>query len=296
MKLHTFVMLLTSVLVFSGTVKASENLPVFVTTDWVNEHDEEIFLFDMSEKLSYQKFHLPNATWLDYSWLIKPQDGLQLSGGPSHMRQILSRLGVTAEDTIIIYDDIGGLEASRLYWELTMLRHKRVAIMDGGSVAWALDGKRVTQEINQPKRASYKTNSPYLVDRYLADKQEVITAIDNPNLVLVDTRTELEYVGSHKEKRSGHIPSAVLFPWDATLDPKNGFKQRSDQELMGYFKSLGMHEKDKTYILYCNTAHRAARLWSAMRSLGYENVKMYDASMQEWAQDNTLPLKIGSTP
>lgn len=123
-----------------------------------------------------------------------------------------------------------------------------------------------------------------------------MAAIKNPEHILIDTRTLTEYIGNPKQKRSGHIPSAILLPWDQVLDIKNGLKQKSDDELLEMFKRLGMDDKNKTYILYCNTAHRAARLWAAMLSQGYKKVKMYDASIQEWAANEFLPLKQGKQP
>ena len=31
----------------------------------------------------------------------------------------------------------------------------------------------------------------------------------------------------------------------------------------------------------------------AQKALGYEDVALYDASMQEWGKDETLPMEIG---
>lgn len=129
-----------SVLLSVSFVQAAEKLPVLVSVDWLAKNADKVKIIDMSEAFSYQKFHIEKAVWLDYAELIKPQDGLQLSGGRDFVSQILSRRGITAEDTIIIYDDIGGLEASRLYWELSMMNHNNMAILDGGSVNWVLQG------------------------------------------------------------------------------------------------------------------------------------------------------------
>lgn len=290
----TILLILTALITSTASANtASEKLPVFVSPDWVMKNLDQVKLIDMSEQLSYRKFHLPNATWVDYKWLIKPQDGLQLSGGREFMSTILSKLGISETDTVIIYDDIGGLEASRLYWELSMLNHKRMAIMDGGSTAWVLRGYPVTQAITAPAPSLYKASEISSTHFYYADQSDVLSGIKNPKIHLIDTRTQEEFVGSPAEKRSGHIPTAVLFPWDAVLDPLNGFRQRTDFELAQFFKQLNIANKNDHYILYCNTAHRAARLWTAMKSQGYNNLKMYDASMQEWAVNPELPMIQG---
>ncbi|RUM93277.1 MAG: sulfurtransferase [Thiomicrospira sp.] len=279
-------------LLFSSSVWAK--LPVFVSADWVQEHQENIKLIDLSSRDQFQKYHLPNAIWVNYAWLIKPQNGLQLSGGPDYMAKVLSQLGITPKDQVILYDNQGNLDASRLYWELKKLNHENVALLDGGSVQWVLKGYPVTQKMPKITPANYPTPSISSTDRLTANKQEVMAAIQNKQVALLDTRTKEEYLGSSKEKRTGHIPGAQLFPWQAAVDFRNGYQQRSAQQLTAFLEQVGITDKNQQIILYCNTAHRAARLFPMLQSLGFKQVRLYDGSTQEWSQDKSLPLKTGA--
>lgn len=279
-------------LLFSSSVWAK--LPVFVSADWVHQHQKNLKLIDLSSRDQFQKFHLPNAIWVNYAWLIKPQNGLQLSGGPDYMAKVLSQLGITPKDQVILYDNQGNLDASRLYWELKKLNHENVALLDGGSVQWVLKGYPVTQEMPKIKPANYPTPSTSLTDQLTANKQEVISAIHNKQVALLDTRTKEEYLGSPKEKRTGHLPGAQLFPWQAAVDFRNGYQQRSAQQLKAFLEQVGIADKNQEIILYCNTAHRAARLFPMLQSLGFEQVRLYDGSTQEWSQDKSLPLTTGA--
>ncbi|QBZ82988.1 Thiosulfate sulfurtransferase [Hydrogenovibrio crunogenus] len=279
-------------LLFSSSVWAK--LPVFVSADWVQEHQENIKLIDLSSRDQFQKYHLPNAIWVNYAWLIKPQNGLQLSGGPDYMAKVLSQLGITPKDQVILYDNQGNLDASRLYWELKKLNHENVALLDGGSVQWVLKGYPVTQKMPKITPANYPTPSTSSTDRLTANKQEVMAAIQNKQVALLDTRTKEEYLGSSKEKRTGHIPGAQLFPWQAAVDFRNGYQQRSAQQLTAFLEQVGITDKNQQIILYCNTAHRAARLFPMLQSLGFEQVRLYDGSTQEWSQDKSLPLTTGA--
>lgn len=279
-------------LLFSSSVWAK--LPVFVSADWVQEHQENIKLIDLSSRDQFQKYHLPNAIWVNYAWLIKPQNGLQLSGGPDYMAKVLSQLGITPKDQVILYDNQGNLDASRLYWELKKLNHENVALLDGGSVQWVLKGYPVTQKMPKITPANYPTPSISSTDRLTANKQEVIAAIHNKQVALLDTRSKEEYLGSPKEKRTGHLPGAQLFPWQAAVDFRNGYQQRSAQQLKAFLEQVGITDKNQEIILYCNTAHRAARLFPMLQSLGFEQVRLYDGSTQEWSQDKSLPLTTGA--
>lgn len=277
---------------FSAVAKA----PIFVTDKWVFENQENITIIDMSTRQQYQKFHLPNAIWVGFERLIKPQNGLRLSGGKHYMAQILSQIGVTPNDHIVIYDDIGNLSASRLYWELIKLKHPKVSLLDGGIVSWVINGNPVTQTAPTIVPSVYLAPKQSLTDKFTADYSEVLAAIDDPNITIIDTRTEEEFMGSLRQRRSGHIPSAILFPWDISVDFNNQFKKRSSTQLTKILAQLGLEDKTKPIILYCNTANRASRLIPMFQYFGYNNIKLYDGSLQEWARNPNLPLQIGNQP
>ena len=270
---------------------------VFVPPSWLKKNLSEVTVIDMSDKTNFQKFHIPGALWVNYNWLIKPQNGLAVSGGENYMADVLSQLGINNTDHIVIYDDMGGLNASRLYWELSKLNHKKVSLLDGGIVSWVLAGNKVTQTPpKRPNRTLYKVPSKSLTNKLTADKIETIAAIKDPKTILIDTRSKAEYEGNPKEKRSGHIPSALWFEWSMSVNTKDGFKQYSDDELMNSLRAKSISNLEQPIILYCNTAHRASRVFTMLKSLGFKDVRLYDASIQEYSIDKTLPLKRGAQP
>ena len=50
---------------------------------------------------------------------------------------------------LVIYDDMGGLNAARLFWQLESIGHGKVSVMNGGLVKWILEGRKV---VNTPAR------------------------------------------------------------------------------------------------------------------------------------------------
>ena len=269
-----------------------------VTAKWVKENLNKIVLIDLSSQSQYQKFHLPNAIYIDYNWLIKPQDGIALSGGKEYMVKVLSKLGIQEKDHIVIYDNMGNLDASRFYWELAKLNHSKVSMLDGGMVAWVLENYPVTQKVNEKKPTQYIANKVNFEDRYTADKEEVLAAIKDKNTILLDTRSKGEYHGNPKNKRqrTGHIPTALFFPWEVSVDGKKGFQQRADNEINDFLGFLNITDKTKTIIAYCNSGHRAARVFTLLKDQGFEDIKLYDASMQEWTLSRQNPLTTGKNP
>ncbi len=289
-------------LILSWSTLSYAQSPVLVEASWLKKEmakpNNNIVLIDVSNSAQYQKFHLPHAIFVNYNWLIKPQDGLALSGGQNYMVKLLSKLGIKATDHVVIYDNEGNLNASRLYWELSKLKHQKVSMLNGGSIAWVLAGYPVTQKPAHLKPSKYFANKHNAQDALTADTQEVHAAIKNPKVILLDARSKQEYFGNPKDKKhpSGHIPGALFFPWEVSVDSTNGYRQQSNARLNEFFNYLKLQNKNTPIIAYCNSGHRAARVFTMLKSQGFKNVKLYDGSMQEWSLSKQNPLKKGKQP
>ncbi|GAB6070475.1 rhodanese-like domain-containing protein [Thiomicrorhabdus hydrogeniphila] len=296
LKLPGLVILIFSFLTLFSIPSFAANQSVFVSPQWLMQHQSNVKVIDMSEQANYQKFHIKNAIWVSYGWLIKPKNRVELSGGSAYMANVLSQLGIKNSDHIVIYDDMGGLPASRLYWELKKLNHKNVHILDGGIVSWVLAGNPVTQKRPvRPNKTNYQASKKDLTKQLTAYKNDVIQA-KKDQVILIDARTKEEYTGNSKQPRSGHIPAALWFEWSNAVDLKNGFKQYPKETLLQTLRGMGVYDLNQPIIVYCNTAHRAARSFTMFKSLGFKHVKLYDGSIQEYLMDKSLPLKHGTRP
>lgn len=66
----------------------------------------------------------------------------------------------------------------------------------------------------------------------------------------------------------------------------------SDAELgiaLEHAGALGAHR----VITYCGGGIAASHVAFALRLLGHEHVSVYDASLEEWATDPSLPMEVG---
>jgi len=281
---------------FLSTVYAAETL---VTTQWLkaNIDNSDIVLIDMSDETQYQRFHIKKAIQLPYHVLNrKLKNGVSLSIGSHNIVKLLGLLGITTSSHVILYDDMGGLHAGRLYWELERINHKNVSLLDGGLVKWILDGNPVTANPFQPTAKTNYTLPKSLHKNTLATLDDVLPSSQAKNTVLIDVRSKEEYTGNVKQRRSGHIPGAKLWSWDNAINFENQFKFKPAEILKAELSAIGLKQKQQPVILYCRSAHRASQSYVALRSLGFENIKIYDGSMAQYEISANAPLTKGVSP
>lgn len=279
-----------------STVYASETI---VDTQWLktNIDNPNIVLIDMSDETQYQRFHIKNAIQLPYHILNQNlKNGVSLSIGSNNIVKLLGLLGISSTSHVVIYDDIGGLNAGRLFWELERIKHPNVSLLNGGLVKWILDGNPVTATPFQPKT---KTNYPLpkvLNNNILATINDVLPDSRATNTLLIDVRSQAEYIGNVKQRRSGHIPGAKLWSWDNAVSFDDQFKFKPKKLLEAELSKIGLIQKQQPVILYCRSAHRASQSYATLRSLGFKNVKVYDGSMKQYEVSVNAPLTKGSNP
>ena len=135
----------------------------------------------------------------------------------------------------------------------------------------------------------------------IATKDEVYKAVkdrlkngDKSKYVIIDTRGMIEIIGERKMDnvaRGGHIPTSKFIEWKNFTDFKNKKSFRNLKEMEEVFKKYGV-TKDKTIYAYCHVgAGRSTEITTALKLLGYENVKVYTGSWDEWGNDMNLPIR-----
>ena len=279
----------------SAVVQAA---PVMVDTQWVakNLDKPEVVLIDMAtDDTQYDRFHLPGAIYLPYYAIVKgrKKDRVTLPLTAGELRSLLGKFGLSQSNHLVIYDDMGGLDAARLFWQLEGIGHRKVSVLNGGLVKWILEGRKVVNVPTRLKPATYgKTDSGR---NNLATIDDVDNAIKD-GVTLIDVRSLEEYVGDLKKKKGGHVPGAKWWEWSRSIDIAGGFKHRPKSKLQSELASLGAGDKTKPVIAYCRSGHRAAQTYLTLRSLGYSKVKLYAPSMKEYGYYRAKNLKRGTKP
>lgn len=284
-------------LALCGVVFVAKATPVLIDASWVAQHasDPEVVLVDMSEgRGAYRGKVIPGAVKLPYSALVqKGRSGVSLRVSNERLYEVLGILGIDANKHVVAYDDMGGLHAGRLFWELERIGHAKASVLDGGIAAWVRQGLKVERRPAAPIKVAYRPQGQGRDNE--ADLQTVRDALGNGKAVLLDVRSQDEYKGVPGRGRSGHIPGARWWPWEQVLQMDKGFTARDITTIDASLQQVGA-TKDKLIIAYCRSGHRASRTYATLRRLGFEQVKLYDGSMSEWTKQADAPMKAGMEP
>jgi len=258
-------------------------------------NNNNLVIIDMSDDTQFQRFHLPNALYLPYR-AINQRNKQQISKsiGSDNVAKLLSYMGITEKNDIVIYDDMAGLHASRLYWELERLGHKNVALLNGGIVSWVLNNYKVTNKVINPTKLTYTPSKATAIT--VASLSDVTEASKNSNIILLDVRSKEEYYGNPKNRRSGHIPNARWWSWQQAVDFDNGFTQQKSSHILKELKSVGVTDKNADIIVYCQSGHRASQTYMTLKNLGFKKVRLYDGSMAEYGQNRASIFVQGAKP
>lgn len=269
------------------------NPEVLVDTAWVADHlaDPNVRLLDVSDKReAFDAGHLPGAQYVDWQAdLTNPADPVkgQILTGEA-LSELLSRLGVEKDDTIVVYDNTNNLFATRAYWALKYYQHLDVRVYNGGSKKWTADGRELVTEIAPVTASQYTAGE---ADPAIRTTWEyVVEHIDDPATLFCDTRGPKEFTGTDvRSAQGGHIPGAINVEWNAAVNPDGTFREA--QALRTLYQKAGF-APDKEIITYCQTGVRGAHTWFVLKELlGYPSVRNYDGSWEEYGNKTESPIE-----
>jgi len=260
-----------------------------VDTAWVAAHsgDRQVRVVDV-RRSGFETGHIPNAVWLD------PESIRDANNPPTYMlsaerfADAMGRLGISNSTRVILYDDRGGLLAARLWWMLNTYGHREVALVNGGWVQWTAEKRATTTAVSAPARATFKTT---VHREWLATVDDVQSGIGHTGTRILDARTveEMNGTDTRLSSRGGVIPSSVPVYWEDLLDPTT--KQfKSAEELLAIYERAGVHRSD-TVIAYCWVGHRSAVDLFALHLIGYDHLRNYLGSWEEWSKRMDLPTE-----
>ena len=235
--------------------------------------------------------HIPGARPLNvHNWVKDPSHRLVVLR-PQRFRAAMEGLGVSNETTVVVYDRVAGLYASRLWWALAYHGHDRTRALDGGLARWLADGWPVTEgDGAAPGRGRF---IPELRPALACDRREIRERLHDPEFRLLDTRSAEEFAGTKSagNRRVGHIPGAVHLDWKELLTAGEQLRLRPVPELARKFEVAGL-EKGDEIVTYCQAGVRAAFAALVLTALGWPHVRVYDASMAEWANRDDTPMTV----
>jgi thiosulfate/3-mercaptopyruvate sulfurtransferase len=270
-----------------------------LTAHNLQKAESNFVLFEVSKKDNYATGHLPGAlqVWRpDYENKLGYEYG-GMRATKEEMQTFLSERGVLPTDKIIIYDIKGSCDAIRLAWILGIYGHEDIEVINGGKSAWKKAGYDLTADVSPVSAPSEYRFTKETNESGIATLEDIKNAINNPNIVIVDTREKEEYLGQPYISKGklypwkkgaatyGCIPKAVHLNWSDAVELSDDHRFKSLKDLKYNFTQVGI-TPDKEIIVYCQSGVRSAHTSYVLREiLGYPDVKNYDGSWIEWSHN-----------
>jgi len=126
----------------------------------------------------------------------------------------------------------------------------------------------------------------------MVGKEQVLAAIGDGTVCTLNALQPEQHAGTggNSYGRPGRIAGSVNLPAAHLLDPETNELLPAD-ELRRRFSAVGA--MDRKVFTYCGGGIAASADALALVMLGHDHVRLYDASLSEWATDPSLPMETG---
>jgi thiosulfate/3-mercaptopyruvate sulfurtransferase len=277
-----------------------------VSTDWLAAHlgDPKIKIIDASFKMpgilplpkdDYLASHLPGAVFFDVDAVSDHSNPLpHMFPNAGQFGRDVGGLGISNDDTVVLYDSGGWVAAPRVWWMFLSFGHPNVRILNGGLKKWRAEGRKVESGEVTPKPANFKaTFDP----SYTRNVEQLVANLESRAEQVLDARANERYQGKVPEPRpglrSGHIPGSLSVPYNQLFDASTGAMKPLD-ELRAVFASAGV-KLDAPIVTSCGSGVSALVLTLALYRLGVRGSALYDGSWTEWGMQGGPPVATGPT-
>ena len=266
---------------------------------------EPVVLIDTRDADTFAAGHIPGSVNLReiFTFLAtSTAEGLTELKGT--FAQHFGAVGLSGRETAVFYEDAlnsGYGQSCRGYYLLTWLGYPKVKVLNGGYSAWKAGGMAITTEVTPVTPATFPTNLT-MADVMLT-KDEMLAAVTDQSgtaPVLLDVRDIDEWIGDSSSPygkdyapRKGRIPGAKWLEWYRFMKPSSlGPMIKSPDEVKAEAATAGISTDDTIY-LYCFKGARASNTFLALKQAGFNDVRMYFGSWNEWSRDPALPIESG---
>jgi thiosulfate/3-mercaptopyruvate sulfurtransferase len=257
-----------------------------------------VVLIDGGDAESFEVEHLPGAVNVpEIATYLADSSPEGLANMQDTFKDIFAGRGISTDKTAIIYEDGGDIQCRstcRGYWLLTYLGHPSAGILESGLVAWAKEGLPMESGTACHVPAEFIVRP---IPEMMASKEDVLKAIEDPSVVLLDNRDRAEWQGSAASPkgvvpvpRAGRIPTARWIEWYDFIDMSARYLTFKPKETIHAICAAQGIYPDDDIIIYCFKGRRAANSYVALKEAGFKKIRIYFASWNEWARHPELPV------
>lgn len=264
---------------------------VTVDINWLTSHlnDPNIVIIDARGLMPYRFGHIKNSVPLSVEQVILIADnGSNLVIETQTAEKLFSDLGIEDSKTVVVYGEYPDPSATRIVWTLIYYGHPNVKLLDVGYSQWQKAGLPISLQVQTTTKKTIPTvpaaasdsdidvNFVAKIDPTIrADAQMIKEKQHDPNVIIVDARTPQEHF-------QARIPGSILNNWENGLGDY-GKMIKDKYNLQKNFAEKGI-TTDKEVICYCHSGMRASHAYLQFKQAGFDNVRLYDGSIIDWAQ------------
>jgi thiosulfate/3-mercaptopyruvate sulfurtransferase len=243
-------------------------------------------------RADFEQGHIPGAQFVDVQGDVSDNARRLRFMQPSAaaFAAAMARFGVGEGTQVVTYSTTTPQWATRVWWLLRVFGYDDAAVLDGGFQKWRREGRPVE---TGPARPRPPGNLIVREERPLmADREALLAAIGNGAVCTLNALSPEQHAGSggNTYGRPGRIKGSVNLPAAHLVDPSTGAFLPA-AELRRRFDAVGAFGKG--VITYCGGGIAASADAFALVMLGHPDVRLYDASLSEWATDPALPMETG---
>lgn len=278
-----------------------------VETDWLAQHLSDVVVLDCTTHLipdpkttyvvkpgreDFEAGHIPGARFCDVARDVSDtrQKLNFMRQQPDDFAATMRRFGISNSTRVVTYSTANPWWATRVWWLLREFGHDNAAVLNGGWQKWVAEGRAVEAgAVTPPTPGDFTVRE---VRDLMVGKDAVKAAIGDAGVCTLNALLPAQHSGSggNSYGRPGHIAGSVNVPAAHLLDPVTNTFLPAD-ELRRRMAEVGA--LDRPVITYCGGGIAASADALILTMLGHPDVRIYDASLSEWAKDESLPMETG---
>lgn len=272
--------------------------PLLVDVSWLiarrNDPDAgRVVLLDLSDLPTYREGHIPGAVhawWQDWIDPFSDIYGVLLGtrNVPSARLDLLRKLGIDDDTTVLAYDADRNRYAAHLVWSLRYFGLSRASVLDGGLSAWLGAGEERSKDTTSAVDAASPTIEVQTAGTVPFEEMQQRYA--DPALALLDVRTDDEADDTlNGLLHIGQIPGSIRIPWTETLRDDAG-RLLAPDALTTLFTAAGI-TPDREVVIVARFGVETGQTWLVLTLLGYPNVRVFDRGWAHWGRkDLEMPI------
>ncbi|QOP41205.1 sulfurtransferase [Sulfurimonas marina] len=277
-------------LLCSLSLFASEAL---VSPQWLHDNlnKEDLRIVEVSDQASFKKQHISGAVPTSINkWRLNNGTFLTIRS-IKEIQQEIQNLGITKDTHVVLYASVKTpkdyLKATYIYWAMNYVGLTNISLLDGGENNWSAQGYDLTDKVEKVQKSNFQATVNH---SKIADITYVKQHLGK--IPMIDARPSDKYLGitpTATVKRNGHIQGAMSYSWNYSVN--KDYTLKSQKALDRLFKEGYKLDKNKEVLVYCTGGLETSYNYFLLSGvLGYKQVRLYDASMKQWGNQEDTPM------